>query len=61
MMDEQWTPAEVATYLGWRGTKGVSAYLARGRMPAPDGRLGRTPWWWAATIKAWRPREEGKQ
>lgn len=28
----------------------------RGQMPAPDGRVGRTPWWKPETIKAWRPR-----
>jgi hypothetical protein len=21
--------------------------------PAPDGRIGRSPWWWASTIEAW--------
>jgi hypothetical protein len=32
----------------------VRAYKTRGQMPAPDGRLGRTPWWRTETITAWR-------
>lgn len=28
-------------------------YVARGRAPQPDGRLGRTPWWHRATIDTW--------
>ncbi len=52
MEREQWTTAEVAAHLGVSvGT--VRAYSSRGQMPAPDGRLGRTPWWWAETIRAW--------
>lgn len=50
-----WTTADVAEYLGI-GESTVRAYAARGRMPAPDGRLGRTPWWRPATIREWRPR-----
>lgn len=52
MEREQWTTAEVAAYLGVSvGT--VRAYSSRGQMPPPDGRLGRTPWWWAETIRVW--------
>lgn len=53
MSDDQWSPAEVARYLGI-GASTVRAYAARGQMPVPDGRLGRTPWWRPATIVAWR-------
>lgn len=52
---EQWTVAEVAAHLGI-SPSAVTSYTARGQMPAPDGRMGRTPWWWADTIRAWRPR-----
>jgi hypothetical protein len=50
---EQWTTADVAEHLGVAvGT--VRSYAARGQMPPPDGVLGRTPWWWAATIRGWQ-------
>lgn len=53
--DGVWTTADVASRLGiQQGT--VRAYAARGEMPAPDGQFGRTPWWWGATIRTWRPR-----
>lgn len=55
MTREQWTVAEVAAYLGVQPST-ATAYLARQQMPAPDGRMGRTPWWYANTIRAWRPR-----
>ena len=51
--DEWWTTGDVARALGLaRGT--VAAYLARGQMPAPDWRVGRTPLWRPATIHQWR-------
>lgn len=55
---DQWSVADVAAHLGVR-PKTVTGYLAKGQMPRPDGRLGRTPWWWSGTIVAWakdRPR-----
>lgn len=33
----------------------IHAYRSRRQMPDPDGVIGRTPWWWASTIIAWRP------
>ena len=56
-MIPQWSVAEVATYLGVRPST-VTAYRSRGQMPQPDGRVGRSPWWRPATIRAWRPKEE---
>lgn len=53
--DDPWTVTEVAEHLGVAAST-VRAYTARGQMPPPDGRLGRTPWWLAGTIRAWRPR-----
>lgn len=49
----QWSVAEVAAYLGVK-PRTVTAYHARGQMPPADGYVGRSPWWWPATIKAWR-------
>ena len=59
MAGERWTVAEVATHLGVKpGT--VTAYRARGQMPAPDGVLGRTPWWWSDTITEWHAERRGQ-
>lgn len=56
---EQWTATDVAEYLGVRhGT--VTSYKAREQMPPPDGHLGRTPWWWDDTIRAWNEARKGK-
>jgi hypothetical protein len=57
MTATQWTIEDVARYLGV-GTSTVRAYTARGQMPPPDGKLGRTPWWKPDTIRAWRPKED---
>lgn len=48
---DRWTVADVAGHLGVAPAT-VRAYLARGQMPAPDGRLGRTPWWAPDTIRS---------
>lgn len=58
MPDDRWTTADVAAYLDVKEST-VRGYAARGQMPAPDGRLGRTPWWRPATIKTWRPLTAG--
>ena len=57
MTARQWSVADVATYLNVK-PRTITAYLARGQMPAADGRVGRSPWWWDRTIKQWRPRRE---
>jgi predicted DNA-binding transcriptional regulator AlpA len=31
----------------------VSQHILRGTMPAPDGALGRTPWWYRSTVEEW--------
>lgn len=54
---EQWSVADVATYLGVK-PRTVTAYIAREQMPSPDGRVGRSPWWWADTIRKWKTRPE---
>jgi len=40
----------------------VRTYLWRSTLPAPDGRVGRSPWWYRSTIDAWlaeRARRKG--
>lgn len=51
--DDWWTVGEVATFLGVKRTT-LSAYLARGQMPPPDRRFGRTLAWRPETIRDWR-------
>lgn len=53
------TNAEAAARAGiapstWRD------YVAKGYAPRPDGRIGRTPWWWPATIDEWLPTRPGR-
>ncbi len=62
-MAEQWTTDDVAAHLGVSAST-VRAYASRGQMPPPDGRIGRTPWWWADRIWEWstsRRRGSGRQ
>lgn len=47
------TLKEIAESLGLSPST-VSAYRARGRMPAPDLQYGRTPLWKVSTVRAWR-------
>lgn len=60
--DALWDLPTVAEYLGVRpGT--VRSYLARGQMPLPDMRFGRSSVWRAKTIKDWhegRPSQQGE-
>jgi hypothetical protein len=49
---EWWTTSDVATYIGV-GVATVSAYRARGQMPAPDMTVGRTHMWRPARIVEW--------
>lgn len=47
------TSQQVAELLGV-SPKTISAYKARGQMPAPDREYGRTPLWRYSTIEKWR-------
>ena len=47
------TSSQVAELLGV-SPKTISAYKARGQMPAPDREYGRTPLWRYSTIEKWR-------
>lgn len=47
------TSKQVAELLGI-SPKTISAYKARGQMPAPDREYGRTPLWKYSTIQEWR-------
>jgi DNA-binding transcriptional MerR regulator len=48
-----WTTRDVAEHLQITEAT-VRAYLARGQMPRPDQRYGRTNLWRPATIERWR-------
>lgn len=50
----QWDVAAVAAELGVKPAT-VRAYMARGQMPTPDGRIGGSPWWFEETIIEWIP------
>ena len=59
MAEEWWTTNDVARFLGV-ATGTVRTYLMRGKMPAPDQRIGVTNAWRPDTIKNWaksRPRK----
>lgn len=53
MSESYMTATEVAQSLGLSPST-ITAYRARGRMPAPDVQYGRTPLWKAETISQWR-------
>jgi len=48
----QLTTADVAKALQISEST-VRAYNARGQMPAPSGRLGRTPYWTPEDVEPW--------
>ena len=52
MEDERLTAAAVAAFLGIKPDTWY-AYVTRRHAPEPDGRFGRTLWWWKSTIVAW--------
>lgn len=56
---DAWSVEQVARYLEVSPAT-VRSYAARGQMPAPDGRVGRTPWWHPGTITTWRSPGRGK-
>lgn len=50
---------DVAERLGVKPAT-VSGYRHHGYMPKPDGKLGKTVWWWEATIDAWQASRPGR-
>lgn len=50
---EIWDVEQVAAELDVKPAT-VRSYLARGQMPAPDGRVSGAPWWKPATIHQWK-------
>lgn len=58
-MKQQWGVAEVAAHWNVQPVT-VRSYLSRGQMPAPDGRIGTTPWWHPATITGWKRPGRGR-
>nr|DAQ80091.1 MAG TPA: Pyocin activator protein PrtN [Caudoviricetes sp.] len=59
MSDEQLAVPEVAARLGL-AVATVRAYRLEGRLPEPDGMVGRTPWWRPETIDAWQAARPGR-
>lgn len=63
---EQLTSAEAARVAGIE-PKTWTSYVARSKgrdpsrrlVPAPNGRLGRTPWWWESTVLWWMAHRPG--
>ena len=53
------TTKEVAERLGVKPNT-VSGYRHHGYMPPPDGKLGKTVWWWEGTITAWQATRRGR-
>ena len=51
-MPDQLTTEDVARLAGVEVAT-IRTYRLRGAIPAPDGYVGRTPWWWAKTITRW--------
>lgn len=52
--------AEVGSHLGI-APRSVARYRVRdASFPAPDGKLGVTPWWYPATIEAWQATRQGR-
>ena len=56
---DRFTTAEVAVLCGWQ-PRTVAQNVSRGRMPAPSGHFGRTPWWDRAVIVAWLEQRPGR-
>ena len=55
----QLSTQDVAARLGVKPAT-VSGYRHRGRLPKPDGKLGKTVWWWESTIDAWQAARPGQ-
>jgi predicted DNA-binding transcriptional regulator AlpA len=51
---------DAARYLGL-ATETLRTYASQGTFPPPDGYIGRTPWWWAETVKRWQAERETKR
>lgn len=56
---EWWTTSDVAAFLGVSMST-VSTYRARGQMPSPDQKLGRTQLWRPANIIGWADSRPGR-
>jgi predicted DNA-binding transcriptional regulator AlpA len=55
---DQLTTDQVANLVGL-SVASVREYVRRGAFPAPDGMLGRTPWWRASTVDEWLASRRG--
>ncbi|MBB6172155.1 putative DNA-binding transcriptional regulator AlpA [Nocardiopsis mwathae] len=59
MEQEKLTAEQAAAKAGVK-LKTWHAYVSRGQAPQPDGRMGRTPWWWASTVDEWIENRAGQ-
>lgn len=66
--DAQLDRTQVAERIGYKGPGSVDQMVQRSRarraegrtenlFPDPDGRIGRSPWWWASTIDRWMDKD----
>lgn len=47
------TAEQIVALIGWESPRSWHAYVSRGRAPAPDAQVGRTPVWRESTITVW--------
>lgn len=57
--DSMLTVRDVAARLGL-AISTVQTYRRDGRLPEPDGLVGRVPWWRPATIDRWQAARPGR-
>lgn len=57
--EAQVSVGELSASTGLKPTT-LSNYARRGYMPAPDGHVGRTPWWWKSTVDTWLANRPGQ-
>ncbi|RCV51875.1 transcriptional regulator [Marinitenerispora sediminis] len=57
--DERLTADQAASLAGVRRDTWHS-YVSRGQAPEPDGRVGRTPWWWRSTVERYLDSRPGQ-
>ena len=59
MSDDQLSSVEAAAVAGvkpstWRD------YVAKGRAPLPNGKIGNSNWWYRSTVEQWKASRPGR-
>lgn len=56
------TPVDLSGFAALAGLKPATlrTYRTDGRLPPPDGRHGRSDWWWTATVQTWLANRPGQ-